>query len=739
MSGSLLLLKTITALRPFFFESRATGSHAHFDGHLRQSVTSIDLGLLHWNLQLDEPYLRHFLSVEMNQGERDRVSDGLDAAAVASVAQVKRLLAAFAERMLTADEIIFCFRVLSRCASLVSKHEPSLDLHLARGLLAKEYDQYQLAEVLKAAENPGGTGLGRYFAHLLELAGIPQEPAAAVVNLRNDGELNQAFLIASIIRKKSPATVIILDTSGANEQYNFGEWVPLLTKFREGVSRYFDYFLPRQDYKASLSSLLEAILAGSRPIPNGTANVVSFIDAASARGAMPPLLAVEESFTRYIDSLPVFRAAGQRTIVGRLSPSKCHWAACKFCTINSQHLMPRGLAVFDDHYERDFDILVRKIRKDHIESLILMDEALHPKVLLAFADRLLARGVSIVYRARCRFTNDLTPEACKKLYDSGCRYLGLGLEAASARVNALVNKHAGAPIDYERVLSGLDNAGIRMHIYAILGFPTETREEITRTATFLIESIARHRYLTVSANLFYLMRGSGIAADPEQFNIQRISEAGDVALVLQFDEPERNENYSLAEQSVQRVFQAEFFPDTDEPAAQAFWHFIDQTGMFYVQKVIHAKNPFHALAERRNTPLPQDFLEARYQPSGLFWLDESEEGDSRLLCDWVTFHYAQIPLWLRDFLLRFDYSCSLRANVERLLPRQRWEETYGAFRTLAENGFLLTTSAGMCPQDGAPLQSIFRDATARTAAAGTRSIDLSFDILSSTARSEVNV
>src|ERR1035441_5620450 len=88
------------------------------------------------------------------------------------------------------------------------------------------------------------------------------------------------------------------------------------------------------------------------------------------------------------------------------------------------------------------------IRRKQIASVILMDEALHPDILQFLAQSIIDSGLSILYRARARFSNAFTPEYCEMLHRSGCRYLGMGLEAASPRVNALINKHRGAEIDY---------------------------------------------------------------------------------------------------------------------------------------------------------------------------------------------------------------------------------------------------------------------------------------------------
>lgn len=710
MRSPVLLVKAITTIRPYFFDAEFTGTYTHFDAHLGHRVTSVELGYYHWTQQLDEARLRGILTKHVASDVWTSLNRHLDGAAVREIVKVKSLLGEFSERMLSAEEIIFCFRVLERCTAVASLDERAFELHLGRGIVSQEYDPYSLTEILRAAAKAGESALGRYLAGLLPFEAIGCEPAAIVINLRNDGELIQAFLVAALIKQKWPNAVRILDSSGANEQYNFGEWVQPLTSRRDAVSQYFDYFLPRQDYGASLRALLELIMRGSSPALSGcTSNIIAFSSPAATAIEPAPVRTVAETFHNYIQALPVFRTAGHRTIVARLSPTKCHWAACKFCTINSQHLMPRGLAIFDDHYQRNFESLLLKIRRDNIQSLILMDEALHPNVLLTFAERVLSSGLSIVYRARCRFTNDLTPEVCKTIYASGCRYLGLGLEAASPRVNKLVNKHMGEPIDYDGVLQSLENAGIRMHIYAILGFPTETREEIAATRDFLIDNIKRHRYLTVSANLFHLMRGSGIFHGPKEFNIEAMIDPGDIALVLQFRERERDANLAFSERSVQEIFRAEFLPDSEHPeTAQALWHFIDQTGIFYVQKVASSKNPFHALAEARSTVIPADFVERRYEPACLFWLDDLNTADCAVLCDWGTLNCAQVPVWLREFLVRFDHSRSLRANVNQFLEPRRAQEGYSAFRALIGGGFYRSVQTAVAPMNDVPAQRIFR-------------------------------
>ena len=200
-----------------------------------------------------------------------------------------------------------------------------------------------------------------------------------------------------------------------------------------------------------------------------------------------------------------------------------------------------------------------------------------------------------------------------------------------------------------------------------------------------------------------------MAQDPSAFHIQSVSDQGDVALVLDFAEEERTKNLDYAALAAQRVYQAEFLPDIDDPStAEDFWHFIDQTGVFYVQKVVHVKNPYHALSEARSEEIPAGFADLLYEPSFLFWISDSPKNEGGLLCDWVTFNYAEIPTWLKDFVFQFNPATSLRANVERLVVVGRHEETYEAFRSFLHNGLFLAMLETDKSSNGSPAQHIFR-------------------------------
>lgn len=121
-------------------------------------------------------------------------------------------------------------------------------------------------------------------------------------------------------------------------------------------------------------------------------------------------------------------------------PFKCYYNACFFCTIN------HGNEAYFPHQNKQelckyVDTVLDFIENESIGNVNFIDEAIYPDALVYFMEKVLERKLKFVYRFRARFEKlFLDSEIVKKLYITGARYIGIGLESASPRVNAFVNK-----------------------------------------------------------------------------------------------------------------------------------------------------------------------------------------------------------------------------------------------------------------------------------------------------------
>ena len=150
----------------------------------------------------------------------------------------------------------------------------------------------------------------------------------------------------------------------------------------------------------------------------------------------------------------------------------CYWKQCAFCDVTLDYIA---------RYERaPAELLV-----DRIEALIaetgqtgfhFVDEAAPPAALKALAEALLARGVMITWWGNVRFEKAFTPELAQLLARSGCVAISGGLEVASDRLLALMNK--GVTVEQvARVTRAFADAGVMVHAYLMYGFPTQTAQD----------------------------------------------------------------------------------------------------------------------------------------------------------------------------------------------------------------------------------------------------------------------
>jgi radical SAM superfamily enzyme YgiQ (UPF0313 family) len=150
----------------------------------------------------------------------------------------------------------------------------------------------------------------------------------------------------------------------------------------------------------------------------------------------------------------------------------CYWKRCSFCDVTLDYI---------GRYETAPATLL----VDRIEQIVaqtgqtgfhFVDEAAPPLALRDLAIELLKRRVSISWWGNIRFEKTFTPDLCRLLAASGCIAISGGLEVASDRLLALMEK--GVTIaQVARVTQGFTQAGVLVHAYLMYGFPTQTAQE----------------------------------------------------------------------------------------------------------------------------------------------------------------------------------------------------------------------------------------------------------------------
>ena len=192
----------------------------------------------------------------------------------------------------------------------------------------------------------------------------------------------------------------------------------------------------------------------------------------------------------------------------------CYWRRCAFCGISAgmYTYRPRQLELVLQDMQR----LSQQLQTG---CFFLSTDAMPVSRMSALAKAISAAGLDFTWQTEARLEKSLTPEMCRTLAEGGCRRLLLGLESGAQRVLDLMDKG----ITVEQAAQAIRNshaAGIANHLFFIVGFPGETRQEARATLDFIHE----HHTAIQSLNYvpFELNCDSKVYRDPQHYGIRSI-------------------------------------------------------------------------------------------------------------------------------------------------------------------------------------------------------------------------
>lgn len=280
---------------------------------------------------------------------------------------------------------------------------------------------------------------------------------------------------------------------------------------------------------------------------------------------------------------------------------------CSFCNIGRNFgESKRG----DADYESTVNQLIEKIKNKNISYLWIDDPNIEPSILRFFAKKVIQEWLEIRYHIRTRFSVDfLDAELASLLYDSWLRYMGIGLETASIRMNTLYRKYNTEYTldDFTNVFDVLVWAWINIHIYTILGWPTETHEEIKETTTYL--DILRERYKKIffsyTPGWFSLLEWTILHIQHHQYGIKIFQ--NNFSFEKQFSEYHYDSNRKFVDTEINRLAYELFLPGTKyQHMAYNFFYFIENARILHIQKMTTAKNVYHTFFEQHKNIIVSD-------------------------------------------------------------------------------------------------------------------------------------
>ncbi|MFC2100079.1 radical SAM protein, partial [Candidatus Bipolaricaulota bacterium] len=217
----------------------------------------------------------------------------------------------------------------------------------------------------------------------------------------------------------------------------------------------------------------------------------------------------------------------------------CYWGRCSFCDIPigydysisrmSEILLKHPVIRGDTHSsrrKRSFDRVIGDLAylsKTHGTTYFSFgDEELDSELLKAFSRELSDNGLSLDFECYSRIEPiyaDNGQDFCRKLRDSGCRFLQFGLESVSGKVLMRNRKlpETYTQSDLGQIFRNTYEAGIMNHAFILVGLPGDSLIEASRLVPFL-EQYAK--YLTTIKPIHHkVSKWSPIALDPRSYNL----------------------------------------------------------------------------------------------------------------------------------------------------------------------------------------------------------------------------
>ena len=197
----------------------------------------------------------------------------------------------------------------------------------------------------------------------------------------------------------------------------------------------------------------------------------------------------------------------------------CYWRRCSFCDISLDYI---------GRYETEKAAsLVDKMEKIAKETgrtgFHFVDEAAPPAILRGLSEELIRRKHNFTWWGNIRFEKAFTPELTELMRAAGCITVTGGLEVASPRVLALIEK--GVTIEQvAKVTKAFTKSGIFVHAYLMFGFPTQTEQETVDSLEVVRQLFASDCLQSAFWHRFAATVHSPVGKNPQKYGIKTLPE-----------------------------------------------------------------------------------------------------------------------------------------------------------------------------------------------------------------------
>ncbi len=192
----------------------------------------------------------------------------------------------------------------------------------------------------------------------------------------------------------------------------------------------------------------------------------------------------------------------------------CYWKKCSFCDVTLDYIgrYERTTAV---HFVDQMEALIAETGE---KGFHFVDEAAPPAALRDISLEILRRNLQVSWWANIRFEKSFDPDLCALLADAGCIAVTGGLEVASPRILALIDK--GISIDQvAKTCQAFVQSGILVHAYLMYGFPTQTVQETIDSLEVVRQLFQNNLLHSGHWHQFAMTVHSPVGRNPEKYGV----------------------------------------------------------------------------------------------------------------------------------------------------------------------------------------------------------------------------
>lgn len=194
----------------------------------------------------------------------------------------------------------------------------------------------------------------------------------------------------------------------------------------------------------------------------------------------------------------------------------CYWGKCSFCDISLDYIQryePVSAALLCDRIEAI-------IQQTGQHGFHFVDEAAPPALLRELSLELLRRRTGTIWWVNIRFEKSFTPDLCRLMKAAGCIAVSGGLEVASDRLLAKMQKGVTVA-QVARVAAAFTESGIMVHAYLMYGFPTQTAQETVDSLEMVRQMFEKGVLQSGFWHLFAMTAHSPVGLNPAAFGVLR--------------------------------------------------------------------------------------------------------------------------------------------------------------------------------------------------------------------------